>query len=257
MSDQRNVLMAALLSAVIVLGIGLPAGYFGLQKMGFNMGGEGGPEGTDNGATTKAVTKVVIELKEQTISEIRTVGEQVKTEISEQNETQAKTIKELSAKITELQQSQTKLSESVMRMASAPAKTRSYVPGQREDTFNQTIYFTLGIVEAPEIDQQIKESVPHIIEYAAGRECVTNVLGFSDTLGGDKSNLELSQKRAVHVASILGSEGVKIGNVKGWGERWLKEHTVDGIKNEKNRRVVIETECTGEKLEKPAATVGS
>ena len=68
-------------------------------------------------------------------------------------------------------------------------------------------------------------------------------MGFSDTLGGDKSNLALSLQRAEYVASMLRKAQFQVGDVTGWGERWLLIHTVDGIKNDKNRRVVIETAC--------------
>ena len=37
--------------------------------------------------------------------------------------------------------------------------------------------------------------------------------------------------------------GIAVAEVTGWGERWLNEHTLDGVKNEKNRRVVVEIIC--------------
>ena len=80
-------------------------------------------------------------------------------------------------------------------------------------------------------------------KHAGQAQCLANVLGFSDTLGNDDNNLKLSQKRADYVAGKLKAEGLAIGTVRGWGERRLKIHTLDGVDNEKNQRVVIEMNC--------------
>lgn len=155
-------------------------------------------------------------------------------------------LEDLGAAVRELQDGQRQVFEALNRPSEAvTAEASMPAPGSREDTLNLTVYFPLGTISGPKIDQQVAALVPAINAYARSGACQSNVMGFSDTLGGDRSNLALSRKRAAHVALLLRKHDIAIGGVKGWGERWLKVHTVDGVKNGQNRRVVIETECEG------------
>ena len=148
--------------------------------------------------------------------------------------------------------------EAARAIAEAPPAAPTGIPGQRPDTFNRTVFFALGEVTGERVNVQIAAAIADIENHAAGQVCRIDVLGFSDTFGGDRSNLALSQKRAEHVAAKLRDGGLAVTNVQGWGERWLLEHTVDGIKNEVNRRVVIETTCDSKTMPAPSApTAGS
>ncbi len=247
MSPRKVIISTSLLSAVLVLGIAAPAAYFGFHMLDKKI------------ETGQAEVKsVVIELKAEALEEIKTVAEQTASEAMSKGGPNAPDVSaalsslnsgltDLQTRVSDLQTEQKNLAElmklrtdGLMAAATAPKMAR---PGAREDTLNQTIYFSLGVFAGPKTDKQIAAVIPKIVEYSTSGNCKSNVMGFSDTLGGDKSNLELSLKRAQHVATLLRGKNIPVGTVKGWGERWLDVHTVDGIKNDKNRRVVIETVC--------------
>jgi outer membrane protein OmpA-like peptidoglycan-associated protein len=224
-------------------------------------------------AIVSDVKGAIAGLKSQTLMDIKNAADQAGKEIAK-NSTQTdpavaaelgqlksgfgdlKTgFGELKIYLDELRDGQKQLFEKLKRPPVVVASASPPPPpGSREDTLNQTVYFPLGTVDGPVIDQQIATMTPNITNYSKSEKCHSNVMGFSDTLGGDKSNLKLSEKRAQHVATLLRQNQISVGDVKGWGERWLKVHTVDGIKNEKNRRVVIETVCDG-KIIKTAGSV--
>ena len=237
MSPRKVIFATSLLSAAIVLGVAVPLSYLGLQSIDKKMQ-----------AQQEAVKSVVMDLKLEALQEIKAASEKSGMTDGEARaeETQALTseLATLSQSIRDLRETQQSLAAKIEQDATPNATPAAQaMPGTREDALNQTVFFPLGKIEGPEIDKQINDMLPKIADYSQGRPCVANVLGFSDTLGGDKSNLELSQRRAVHVAALLKRKNIDVNNVKGWGERWLNEHTVDGVKNQKNRRVVIETLC--------------
>lgn len=246
MSPRKTIFATSLLSAVLVLGVAAPAAYYGFQILDQRI------------ETGQAEVKgVVIELKSEALKEIKSVAERTATETkgSSASPVVSAALSDLNSGLTALQMSVAELQTEQKNLAdlmklrteglmsAAKPASEGARPGAREDTLNQTIYFSLGVFEGATTDKQIAAIIPKIQEYSASGDCKSNVLGFSDTLGGDKSNLELSQKRAEHVATLLRAKQIPVGNVKGWGERWLDVHTVDGIKNDKNRRVVIETIC--------------
>jgi outer membrane protein OmpA-like peptidoglycan-associated protein len=76
--------------------------------------------------------------------------------------------------------------------------------------------------------------------------CVISVAGYADTLGGDKTNLTLSKKRARAIAekikTAFAGTDVQI-NEAAWGERRLHDWTPDNIAKEANRRVDIAVNC--------------
>lgn len=76
--------------------------------------------------------------------------------------------------------------------------------------------------------------------------CTIAVVGHADTLGGDRTNYELSKRRADEVADKLraafAGDKIKIDQTQ-WGERRLKEWTPDGIAREANRRVDVAVSC--------------
>ena len=251
--DARKIIIAtSFFSAVLVLGVVVPLGFFSLQALDRKME-----------AANSEVRSVIIDLKAETLKEIRMVSEQaakgVATENAGADPVLVASLEMLKTSIGALRNGQQQLFEKMKRppepVAATVADAASAVvppavrpvasppPGSRDDTLNQTVFFSLGKITGPAIDQQVATMMPKIADYGRSGTCLSNVLGFSDTLGGDKSNLDLSQKRAQHVATLLRAQQVPVGEVKGWGERWLKVLTVDGIKNEQNRRVVIETVC--------------
>ena len=247
MDAGKTVVATSVFSAVLVLGVVVPLGYLGMQTLDRKL------------ETSRAeVRSVIIELKAETLKEIKVVAEETTKDLVEKVLAQSggmqnaggadpavvASLETLEKSVAALRQGQRQLFETV-KSAPAPVVAAAPVvpPGSRDDTLNQTVYFQLGKINGPITAQQVSAALPQIAEYSAGKTCRSNVMGFSDTLGGDKSNLELSEKRAKHVAALLRAKQVPVGEVRGWGERWLKVLTVDGIKNQQNRRVVVETVC--------------
>ncbi len=89
--------------------------------------------------------------------------------------------------------------------------------------------------------------VPKLKTLIEGRkDCTISVAGYADTLGGDRVNLQISQKRAQNIAQKIKAAmpGVTV-NVAAWGERRLQKWTPDGTADESNRRVDIAVNCKG------------
>jgi outer membrane protein OmpA-like peptidoglycan-associated protein len=245
--DRKTIIATSFLSAVLVLGVVVPLGFVSLQALEKKL---------ETGQSE--VQRIVIDLKTEALKEIKIATTQVADGSAKTDPAIVASLEQLKANIDELRNDQQQLFETMRNpadtVASAiPAAIPTTPPGSRDDTLNQTVLFPMGKIEGPAIDQQIATMTSEITDYGSNRKCLSNVMGFSDTLGGDKSNLELSQRRAMYVAALLGGNQIPVGDVKGWGERWLKVHTVDGIENEQNRRVVIETVCDSNELESAGA----
>jgi hypothetical protein len=90
-----------------------------------------------------------------------------------------------------------------------------------------------------EARQVISEAAAEYQRTGAARVTVT---GHTDTAGPAAYNLELSQRRAEAVANELIRQGVPAGSITtvGRGEEDLLVPTADGVREARNRRVVIE-----------------
>ncbi|HEU5018100.1 MAG TPA: OmpA family protein, partial [Pseudolabrys sp.] len=94
---------------------------------------------------------------------------------------------------------------------------------------------------------QVAAIIPRLKQIVGGRAgCSISVAGYADTLGGDKTNLTLSKKRARAIAekiktAFAGSD-VQI-NEAAWGERRLHDWTPDNTAQAANRRVDIAVNC--------------
>ena len=77
--------------------------------------------------------------------------------------------------------------------------------------------------------------------------CVISVTGYTDTLGSDKANLMLSEKRADKIVDKLKDafvdRRVQIKKEEPWGERRLKDWTPNNVAHMANRRVEINVSC--------------
>jgi outer membrane protein OmpA-like peptidoglycan-associated protein len=78
-------------------------------------------------------------------------------------------------------------------------------------------------------------------EIASRSGPAVEVIGHTDTVGGEEDNDTLSQRRAEEVLRWLVSQGLdpSIMSASGRGERELKEPTMDNISNAANRRVEV------------------
>ena len=67
------------------------------------------------------------------------------------------------------------------------------------------------------------------------------VEGFADTSGSRDDNMIVSQARAEKVASVLVRHGIRAGRImaRGYGEERPAVKTGDGVREPRNRRVVI------------------
>lgn len=246
MSERPNTFLSAVLVAVIVLAGIAPAGYHGFKLLKKEMqAAQGQP------------SAVFVELKNETIAEIRAVKTAAVAEIGKLREevkavagggVQIEAVNEIKSMVNSLQMTQksiverlTKIDEIRTVAATAPLPAPAMPPPMSANA--HTVYFARGVAKGPTIDAQIKDVLANLKTEKGKEPCRVNVAGFSDTLGNDVANLKLSQLRADYVAEKIKAGGYTIESVRGWGERWLKVHTVDGMENELNRRVVIEMTC--------------
>ena len=249
MDAGKTIFATAALSAVLVLGAVAPLGYFGLQAINQKL--EAGQSG---------VQRVVIELKTEALKEIQAVASQAGNSqmapVIQPDPVIMASLEQLQTSIVELRIGQQQLLEKIsspldtMIPAISPSPLLSL-----EKALNQTVYFPMAETAGPVVDEMVLEIASEIAEHVQNRTCQSSVMGYSDTLGGDKSNLKLSEERANHVANLLRDQQILIGEVKGWGERWLRVHTVDGVQNQQNRRVVVETVCSGTVSENTGAEI--
>ncbi|MEQ8665824.1 MAG: hypothetical protein RIC16_08865 [Rhodospirillales bacterium] len=110
-------------------------------------------------------------------------------------------------------------------------------------TQSETVFFPMGKVAAPEVDEQIVAVLGKLSAYAGRPTCFAQVHGYSDTVGNDDVNLKLSRERADYVSAKVRAAGIRVASVDGWGERRLDMHTFDGVDNSRNRRVVVDITC--------------
>lgn len=151
------------------------------------------------------------------------------------------------------------ISENLVTLAEREAEIAKAMPAAMamppvESMHATSIYYPLGVAKGPQIDEQVTRIVPMLKSKTAAGKCRINVSGYSDTLGNDEKNLKLSQERADYVAVQLRGHGLAVESVTGWGERRLKVHTLDAAKNEQNRRVVVDMDCTVMPKPAPSAT---
>jgi outer membrane protein OmpA-like peptidoglycan-associated protein len=101
------------------------------------------------------------------------------------------------------------------------------------------LYFEQGTVTLT--PQSLAELDRLKAEIAARSGPEVEVIGHTDTVGGEEDNDRLSQQRAEEVLNWLASQGLdrSIMSAVGRGERELKEPTMDNIGSAANRRVEV------------------
>jgi peptidoglycan-associated lipoprotein len=101
------------------------------------------------------------------------------------------------------------------------------------------LYFESG---GTRLTQEAQALLPKIVADASGRPAVdVSVIGHTDTVASEKTNEELSLKRAQFVADLLKNRGLKIHalNIEWHGKRNLLVKTSDNTPEAKNRRVEV------------------
>jgi OOP family OmpA-OmpF porin len=101
------------------------------------------------------------------------------------------------------------------------------------------LYFDLGTTTLT--PQSVAVLTALRSEIASRSGPAVEVIGHTDTVGGEADNDRLSQRRAEEVLNWLVSQGLdaNIMSASGRGERELKEPTMDNIGNAANRRVEV------------------
>lgn len=93
-----------------------------------------------------------------------------------------------------------------------------------------------------ELIQESKTQLPIIIIHIKNNPLVRiRVIGYTDTLGTNEENLELSKNRANWIAKEITKKSTKKFQieVRGYGEHGLKVQTSDEISEPLNRRVLV------------------
>jgi len=239
MSDEKSSSLKPLMAAVIVLGVALPAGYYGFNML---MGQQ------------SETHSVVMDLKTETITELRSIGSKTTEELKKLNEQVAATgadkvtaelqsLKEMTQAIQAQQKVMSEgMSQLLAKQSAQSIGVRQTAPNESV-TLAETLYFAIAKSGGPAIDKGIAKIVPKLKEHMGKGPCRIFVTGFADTLGNDLYNLKLSNERADYVATGLRAAGLDVYSVEAWGERRLKINTYDGVKNQNNRRVVVEMHC--------------
>jgi outer membrane protein OmpA-like peptidoglycan-associated protein len=110
----------------------------------------------------------------------------------------------------------------------------------------ETDYEMAGLVLFPSDSADLSPRAESIIASVAedarrNRKGRIEVEGFTDTSGNHDYNMKLSQARAEKVADVLVHHGVPVERIvaRGYGETRLAVKTGNGVKEPRNRRVVI------------------
>ena len=231
MSENKGVAVAAVLAAVFGAAGVIGAGYYGFGELRASL--------TASHAETRSV---IVDLQTETIEEIRKLGDGGVAS----DESGGAITTSLDALAVELKAVRSEQQSIVERLGtlSAPEPAEQVTVTVPSDRIVRKIYFPLAVSKGDGIDKQIDAAIPDLRMFMAEKSCQTTVSGYSDTIGNDSANLNISRERAKYVAGKLREHDLDVADVEGWGERRLEVHTGDGVKHDQNRRVEISVSCT-------------
>lgn len=229
------VVFASVFSAAAIIG----AGYYGFGELRKAL------------QTQQSETRnVIVELQTETLDEIKKINAGGSNASagnaalsSDQGDAILSSLGNLASSLEAVQKQQETLT---MQLSMSEEAEEIVAPTVIGDVHRATVLFPLAVAKGEEIDKQIAGIVPGLTSFQGERTCVANVSGYSDTIGSDSANVNISRKRAKYVAAKLEQDGFEIGNITGWGERQLSVLTADGVHHDQNRRVVVELSCTPE-----------
>jgi len=239
MSESKSAAVAAVVAAIFGAAGVIGAGYYGFGELRSML------------ASSHAETRgVIVELQTETLEEIRKL-ESGGIGSGEGAGAVSASLDALASELKAVRMEQQTIADKLSALSNSEHDMPEtvVVPG---DHYAREIYFPLAVYKGEEIDKQIDDALPDIRGFMGDKACTATVSGYSDTIGNDSANLNISRERAQYVADKLKDQGIEIGDVTGWGERRLEIHTGDGVMMDKNRRVEIAVECAKE----PMATTG-
>jgi hypothetical protein len=128
----------------------------------------------------------------------------------------------------------------LMAPAAYAQSTNAAAPPQVVGPGQYMVFFPWNKATLAEEDRQVIANA--VAEYRQTGNARVTVTGHTDTSGSAAYNLELSQRRAEAVAAEMIRQGVPAGEIEtiGRGEEDLLVPTADGVREPRNRRVVIE-----------------
>jgi hypothetical protein len=128
----------------------------------------------------------------------------------------------------------------LMAPAAHAQSTNAAAPPQVVGPGQYMVFFPWNQATLAEEDRQVIANA--VAEYRQTGNARVTVTGHTDTSGSAAYNLELSQRRAEAVAAEMIRQGVPAGEIEtiGRGEEDLLVPTADGVREPRNRRVVIE-----------------
>jgi hypothetical protein len=128
----------------------------------------------------------------------------------------------------------------LMAPAAHAQSTNAAAPPQVVGPGQYMVFFPWNKATLAEEDRQVIANA--VAEYRQTGNARVTVTGHTDTSGSAAYNLELSQRRAEAVAAEMIRQGVPAGEIEtiGRGEEDLLVPTADGVREPRNRRVVIE-----------------
>lgn len=171
--------------------------------------------------------------------------------ISSQNMTLAEIARSIAALKTTTSATQMTSQQTAQKVEKAIAVVRAPEPPIPEITssipIKQPLTINFGTANRASLDAQANTVIANLKTIMKGRHnCAISVAGYTDTLGRDDVNLDVSQERADLVAARIktafAGQDVPIAS-KGWGERKLKVWTPDGRREMANRRVDVSVDC--------------
>ena len=238
MSENSNSTGKFVLAAVIILAGIVPAGYVAFDFLRKELSG--------HQAETRSV---VMELQTQTVEEIRTNAAKTADALKQINPggstALAEDVSALKRATEEILAEQKNITAGLSKLlVEGAAKQQAVAPQpEKEATFSESVYFAIGKADGAAVDKQVAKIVPEIRKHLTAGPCEIDVTRFADTLGNDLNNLKLSRARADYVAMQLRRAKLEVYSVEAWGERRLKVHTYDGVRNESNRRADVDVHC--------------
>jgi len=172
---------------------------------------------------------------------------------SSQNKPLAEIAQSIAALKTTASAAQMAAQQAAQKVEKAVAVVRAPKPPPPEVTSSipvaQPLIVRFGAAGRGHLDAQTAKVIANLKTIMKSRHgCAISVAGYTDTLGRDDVNLDVSKERADAVAAKLktafAGQKVQIDSV-GWGERQLKVWTPDGRREIANRRVAISVDCKG------------
>ena len=128
------------------------------------------------------------------------------------------------------------------RETSAPPRSNWHVTHRENETDFELPDSVLFALDSAKVSKDADQVLQEIADAAHDRpEARLVVEGHTDTSGSHEHNAELSRARSEAVAAVLARQGVERERIKseGLGETHLAVQTGNGVREPRNRRVII------------------